>query len=87
MARRAVNLHGCASKQGPQAMRGGGPRAGVWSERGVSPQRGVRTGERNRSERAKVASVGEGTSPASQGPWSRIAHSKDEGCGCAGIPA
>ncbi len=59
----------------------------MWSERVVSPQRGVRTGERNRSERAKVASVGEESSPASQGPWSRIAHSKDEGCGCAGIPA
>jgi hypothetical protein len=41
-------------------MRGGGPRAGLWSE---IPDFASGTG----SERAKVASVGEGTSPREPG--------------------
>ena len=47
---------------GPGAMRGV-PQSGVWSEKGVSPPRGVRSSERNRSERAQGRERSECGSP------------------------
>src|SRR3989337_1584262 len=47
----------------------GVPRSGVWSERGVSPQSGVRSRERNRSERAQGRERLITEPPASRGPF------------------
>jgi hypothetical protein len=73
MARLAMHPQGCALlplRPSPEAAApatkdpgrcGGSPRGGLWSE---NPDFASGTG----SERAKVANVAEGTSPASQGP-------------------
>ena len=45
----------------------GVPRSGVWSERGVSPQSGVRSRERNRSERAQGRARSGGEAPREPG--------------------
>jgi hypothetical protein len=72
--RRSCN--GAVRQPGTRWGCGGSPRGGLWSEV-ASPASG--TG----SERAKVASVAEETSPASPGTGSRIAHCKGSGCGIA----
>ena len=61
--------------------RGGGdiPGSIPGGGRGVSPQQGAKSGERNGSERAKIASVAEGTSPASQGPRLQASPSRRRG--------
>jgi hypothetical protein len=47
----------------------GVPRGGVWSEKAVPPQCGVRFGERKRRERAKIAGGAEDRGNESgQGP-------------------
>jgi hypothetical protein len=67
----------------------GGVREPACGARGEQPRNaGSESASATAASGRKVASVGEGTSPARQGPPSRIAHGKDEGCGFAsGIPS